>query len=313
MKRTQWWTRLTLLPVLALLLAVVAGCPGSGDTGSSSGATKKDGAKAEGGSGESKKGGAEVASTGWGTLKGVVSLEGMPPNMEQEDKQVKDLMNKHKDKSECEKGSDSEKTQQSWRIKNGKVENVVVFLKPVKKGDYFKVDPTKKTWKDEVVIDQPHCAYLPHVTLLFPYYISGKDASGKDVTKPTGQKFLVKNSASFVHNTKYAQGDSPDATEGKNTAINSKDALEVTGVKALYSQPIKLECTIHTWMNGYAWALDHPYAAVTDSDGAYEIKNVPAGADLQIVVWHEGKFVNKGETTKLKDGENVKDFAIKAQ
>ena len=44
--------------------------------------------------------------------------------------------------------------------------------------------------------------------------------------------------------------------------------------------------TFTTWMNGYVWTFDHPYAATTDADGKFEIKNAPAGK-WRLVVWHE--------------------------
>ena len=51
-------------------------------------------------------------------------------------------------------------------------------------------------------------------------------------------------------------------------------------------QPIAISCNIHPWMKGYMCVFDHPYFAVTDDDGNFEIKNVPAGK-LQMVIWQE--------------------------
>ena len=50
--------------------------------------------------------------------------------------------------------------------------------------------------------------------------------------------------------------------------------------------PIQYKCTIHGWMTGYVRIFDHPYYAVTDEDGKFEIKNAPAGK-YRIVYWHE--------------------------
>jgi hypothetical protein len=55
-----------------------------------------------------------------------------------------------------------------------------------------------------------------------------------------------------------------------------------------YGTVTTVNCDLHKWMKGYIWSLETPYAAVTDKDGHFEIKNVPAGAELQIVAWHEG-------------------------
>jgi hypothetical protein len=81
--------------------------------------------------------------------------------------------------------------------------------------------------------------------------------------------------------------------------------------------PVSLKCDIHTWMEGYLWVLETPYAAVTKEDGTYEIKGIPAGVELQLVVWHEGlpegkKFVfgSSGQQANLAPGDNTRDFKI---
>ena len=53
--------------------------------------------------------------------------------------------------------------------------------------------------------------------------------------------------------------------------------------------PIPFKCDIHPWMKGYVRVFDHPYFAVTDEDGKFEIKNAPAGK-WRIVYWHENGF-----------------------
>ena len=52
------------------------------------------------------------------------------------------------------------------------------------------------------------------------------------------------------------------------------------------ARPIQYKCTIHGWMTGYVRIFDHPYYAVTDENGKFEIKNAPAGK-FRIVYWHE--------------------------
>ena len=77
------------------------------------------------------------------------------------------------------------------------------------------------------------------------------------------------------------------------------------------SHAIPYRCTIHPWMNGWVRVFDHPYYAVTDEDGKFEIKNAPAGK-FRIVFWHEngvkggakGRFGEpieiKGPTMEMK-------------
>jgi hypothetical protein len=47
------------------------------------------------------------------------------------------------------------------------------------------------------------------------------------------------------------------------------------------------QCDIHSHMNGYWAGFHHPYFAVTDADGKFEISGVPPGK-YTLVAWHEG-------------------------
>ena len=42
----------------------------------------------------------------------------------------------------------------------------------------------------------------------------------------------------------------------------------------------------HTWMNAYIVAINHPYYALTDSNGHFKIDGIPPG-NYEIEVWHE--------------------------
>src|SRR5262249_7279902 len=59
---------------------------------------------------------------------------------------------------------------------------------------------------------------------------------------------------------------------------------------------------IHPWVNGYVWAFDHPYFAVTDAKGNFTIPDAPAGTG-RLVVWHEKVGYLDGAKGRL--GERV--------
>ena len=40
---------------------------------------------------------------------------------------------------------------------------------------------------------------------------------------------------------------------------------------------VPFKCDVHGWMNAYVGVLDHPYFAVTDKDGKFELKSLPPG------------------------------------
>jgi hypothetical protein len=50
--------------------------------------------------------------------------------------------------------------------------------------------------------------------------------------------------------------------------------------------PSTLRCDIHPWMTGRVLVLDHPYAAISDSSGQFEIAQLPEGEHV-FRVWHE--------------------------
>lgn len=50
--------------------------------------------------------------------------------------------------------------------------------------------------------------------------------------------------------------------------------------------PARVSCTIHPWEVAWLVITDHPYVAVTDKDGNFEIRNVPVGK-RRLMFWHE--------------------------
>lgn len=49
---------------------------------------------------------------------------------------------------------------------------------------------------------------------------------------------------------------------------------------------IPVKCNVHAWMRSYIAVLEHPYFAVTGSDGSYRFENLPPGQYV-VAVWHE--------------------------
>ena len=40
---------------------------------------------------------------------------------------------------------------------------------------------------------------------------------------------------------------------------------------------MKLQCNVHPWMFGYIGVVNNPFFAVTDKDGKFTVKGLPAG------------------------------------
>ena len=98
-----------------------------------------------------------------------------------------------------------------------------------------------------------------------------------------GQVLVAKNSAAIAHNFKWT-GNPTTPNAGNNVLIAPGGSIDIKGLVA-DRLPVKIECNIHPWMNGWVRIFDHPYYAVTDADGAFEFKDAPAG-DYRLMVWH---------------------------
>jgi plastocyanin len=263
------------VPALALL---TLGCGGGGDkktTGTSSDKKKT-------GDGDGKKAAAGgTIKPGDGKLTGRVVLDGAMPKLA-----MTSGLAEHPDAKQCcLKGSEQEKNDQTWIVGKDKgVANVVVYL-AAPKGSKFEVVQSDGA----VVVDQPHCAYVPHVVAVKP-----------------GQYLLVKNSADCSHNTKY-QGD-PTVNRGGGETLppHAKEPLKIE--LNPQSDPIVLRCDIHKFMEAKVFVPEHQYIAVTDENGKFTIDNVPTGVELSVVMFHEGSQYfyggKKGTAKTFKSGDN---------
>jgi len=152
------------------------------------------------------------------------------------------------------------------------VKNVVVWLRPDtdNRRDPFpkdRVHPAlRKVTPRTHVVDQPCCQFEPRV-----------------VAAREGDAIEFKNSAPVNHNVNYNSD-----TEPFNNNMSPNTSKKTQPLQA-QSSPVTFKCDIHPWMQGRARVFDHPYFAVTDADGNFEIKNAPKGK-WRIVYWHENGY-----------------------
>jgi hypothetical protein len=166
---------------------------------------------------------------------------------------------------------------EKWLINkdNKGVKNVIVWLidgSDPKAPKAPPVHPSLKEIKDrEVVMDQPCCKFEPRVLAL-----------------RQGQVLVAKNSSPVNHNFNYT-------LDNKVIPAGGKLEAELTAS----DRPLAVSCNIHPWMKGWIRVFDHPYFAVTDADGKFEIKNAPAG-HYNVLIWHEdaGWVVEGGKRGK---------------
>jgi hypothetical protein len=219
---------------------------------------------------------------GWGTIKGQVAWagDGIPKPA---------TLKVDKDPQQCLAKGPLFSDTLVVNPKNKGVRWVVVYLVDAKDPKAaLPVHPALKALKKLVVeVDQPCCMFEPHIVAL-----------------REGQTLDVKNSAAIAHNVKVDGG---VANPNLNQIIPPGGALPIPGWTAA-AIPVPIACNIHSWMHGWVAVFKHPYHAITDADGNFEIKNAPAGT-YHLVTWHESvgwvKGGRKGFPIEIKaDGTN---------
>ncbi len=171
---------------------------------------------------------------------------------------------------------------------------VAVFLKPVAaKGKIKATAAAVKEDPKKVVIDQPCCRFIPHMT-----------------TMTEGAVLVAKNSSTLLHNFKYGQPFNPNQPAG-NVAIVANGSVDLKGFVADTQLPVMIECNVHPWMKGYMWVLPNPYHGVTNEKGVVTLKNVPSGR-YRVMAYHGatgwvgGKNANKGTIVNIKANGKTK-------
>jgi plastocyanin len=189
-----------------------------------------------------------------GTITGIIKFKGEKPTV----KQIVEVAGNAYCKQHHEKELPIHETFLTG--KNGEDETLQYVLVYVSKGLEGKEFSAPK---QSVVLDQVGCIYRPHV-----------------ISATVGQAVEIKNSDGTLHNVMCT----PQNNSPFNIGTSQGDAIKRTFKEAEFK--VKLRCVMHPWMMAYVHVLDHPFHAVTQSDGTFTLKGLPPG-DYELSVMHE--------------------------
>ncbi len=141
------------------------------------------------------------------------------------------------------------------------VKNAFVIVEGVKEG--------KAAPKKDITIDNKNCRFEPLVSISY-----------------VKSNYVIKNSDPVLHNTNLGKEQRKGVRRTVyNLALPFKDQVikkpnRVAGL-------INVKCDAHPWMRSYIYSSRHPYVAITDASGNFEIKDLLPGT-YKIKIWHEG-------------------------
>jgi plastocyanin len=127
-----------------------------------------------------------------------------------------------------------------------------------------------------VFLDQRQCVFIPRVTLV-----------------PAGGTVEFLNSDRLLHNIHSA---------GRANTVFNRTQPRGRTIPITFAKPeiVPISCDLHGWMRAWVVVMEHPFFAVTGSEGEFALDNVPPGK-YTLNLWHETlgtvtKDVTVGET-----------------
>lgn len=161
--------------------------------------------------------------------------------------------------------------------KNNGIKNVLVSILNVPAGKGKEISAMGA----DFTLDQTGCQFSPHVQLV-----------------PVGATLQILNNDGILHNihtySKINKSMNIAQPRFKKKMTRVFDAAEIVSVK----------CDVHGWMSGFIVVVDHPYHRLSDSEGRFELTDVPAGV-YQVQFWHENLGVINREVT-ITTGDETK-------
>ena len=138
----------------------------------------------------------------------------------------------------------------------GGVLNAVVWL------DNPLASPRNDAPPPAIAMDQKECTFVPRVVVV-----------------PAGGRIDFLNSDRLLHNL--------HSTPNANPAFNRTQPRGRT-IPITFPHPeiVRVSCDLHSWMRGWVVVAAHPFYAVSDAGGQFELPGLPPGR-YTVRVWQE--------------------------
>ena len=147
--------------------------------------------------------------------------------------------------------------------------------------------------KERPSLVQRGCQFIPHVQVI-----------------PAGSRVNIMNEDGIAHNLHTLSVENPSFNRlqpgVKKRMITKKADLVIPEI-------IPLKCDLHGWMNAWIIVADHPYHAISDQEGSFQISGIPAGT-YTVQFWHETLGIQSQEVTVQTGADTkVNDIAFKLE
>jgi plastocyanin len=156
----------------------------------------------------------------------------------------------------------------------------VVYLESAPRRAFEQSEPVR------AVMDQRNETFVPHVLAI-----------------TTGTTVDFPNSDRLYHNvfslSKPRPFDLGRYAAGKSQSVR----FDRPGI-------VRVFCEIHSHMSAFILVFNHPFFAVTDTEGRYRLENVPAG-NYSVVAWNEGLASEPKPVVVPEGGTSELDFALR--
>jgi hypothetical protein len=217
---------------------------------------------------------------GEGVISGTVRLVGSAPSIP--------TIQPEADFDNC--GTEVRQTQSLSLGANQAVRDVIVYLDgyPQNGGGT----------NDRIILDQRNCEFVPRIQIA-----------------RSGVPLILRNSDPVLHVVRI---ESMSGTNGSHTLLQAATpyaGYEKTYQLANFREPTLLHVAAvngHEWMAAYIAVMPHPWAALTDENGRFTLRNVPPGAH-KIYAWHEVLGTLTRDTTVSGSRSTTVDFEFNSK